>query len=428
MFRLTPHNRATTILLFNIILFALVSCGGGSNSSDSLIAGSTASSNSSNNSNGAGPVVWEDTYNGIHYFQTFDSQIQNVSLTASHSVFVWGVEQSVSAYRASSNPKITLSYYVPWAYDPDATHDLSYWKNFHPDWVLYKCDKVTPAYFSTTLNMPLDISNPDVIAWQVQNAATQASSQGYDAIAADEYSLGGWGGCGIYKNGQWKQLYTSGYDDPQSDKDAVAWASAYRKQIHALPHPLGLIPNFQYDGRPLNDPTLLGVVANVDGILDECSFTGCGSGNLSGQNWLNMVTFIEYVQQQGKAYMAINQAMTNDNAGLQWGLASYLMGKEHAAGLYLVSAKQYQQLAGSDLWRSEYSAPIGTPCSAMQATQGAYMRVYQGGLAIVNPSANSINFLLPSGVYTDLYGVAIGASVTLNPSSGLVLLTSKQQC
>jgi hypothetical protein len=74
----------------------------------------------------------------------------------------------------------------------------------------------------------------------------------------------------------------------------VAWAASFRNQVHALLHPLGLIPNFQYDGRPLNDPTLLGIVANVDGILDECSFTGCGSGNLSGQQWLNMIDFIEY--------------------------------------------------------------------------------------------------------------------------------------
>jgi hypothetical protein len=335
----------------------------------------------------AGPatgVAWEDTYDGIHYFQTFDDSVTDVATEASHSVFVWGAGQPVTAYRASSNPKIVLSYYMPWAYDPDATHDLTYWKGLHPDWILYECDETTPAYYSGTTNMPLDISNPAVIAWQAQTIATPASAQGYDAIAADEFQLG------------------------------------------ALAHPMGLIPNFQYGGSgiALTNTTLVGVVANTDGILDECSFTDCSGGNLSGQDWTALVAFIEYVQTQGKAYMAINEADTVDDTTVQWVLASYLMGKEHAAGVFTSGVQQY----GIDLWRSEYGAAIGTPCAAMQSTQGAYARSYEKGLAIVKPSASSVTFTLPSGTFTDLYGTVAGFTVTLGANSGIVLLASASQC
>jgi hypothetical protein len=375
----------------------------------------------------AGPasvVAWEDTYDGIHYFQTFDDSVTDVATEASHSVFVWGAGQPVSAYRASSNPKIVLSYYMPWAYDPDATHDLTYWKNLHPDWILYQCDMATPAYYSGTANMPLDISNPAVVAWQAQTIATPASAQGFDAIAADEFQLGGWGGCGIFQNGVWKQLYTSGTGDPQADQDAVAWLHGFRTEVGALAHPMGLIPNFQYGGMPLTDTTLIGVVANTDGILDECSFTDCSGGNLSGQDWTALVAFIEYVQTQGKAYMAINEANTVDDATVQWVLASYLMGKEHAAGVFTSGVQQY----GIDLWRSEYGAAIGAPCAAMQSTQGAYARSYKTGVAIVNPSASSVTFTLPAGTFTDLHGTVAGSTVTLGATSGIVLIASAPQC
>ncbi len=350
----------------------------------------------------------------------------DIATEASHSVFVWGADQeNIPAYRASQNPKIVLSYYMPWAYDPDASHDLAYWKSLHPDWILYACDKTTPAYYSGTTNMPLDISNPAVVAWQAQTFAAPASTAGYDAIAADEFQLGGWGGCGVYQNGQWKQLYTSGTGDPQADKDAVGWAQAFSAKIHALSRPLGLIPNFQYDSSiSLTDPTLIGVVANTDGILDECSFTGCAGGNLTGSDWTAMVAFMEYVQQQGKAYMAINEANTVDDPTVEFVLASYLMAKEHMAGVFVSRVQQY----GFDLWRSEYGAAIGTPCGAMAATQGAYARTYKNGIAVVNPSGKSVTFTLPSGSFKDLYGATAGANVVLGATSGVVLLAGSPQC
>src|SRR5690242_3722439 len=72
-------------------------------------------------------LSYEDTYYGIHYFQTFDYKTSDVAKLASHAVFVWGSDQSISAYRASSNPGIVLSKYIPFTLDPNGTHNLTYW-------------------------------------------------------------------------------------------------------------------------------------------------------------------------------------------------------------------------------------------------------------------------------------------------------------
>jgi len=100
------------------------------------------------------------------------------------------------------------------------------------------------------------------------------------------------------------------------------------------------------------------------------------------------------------------------------------MAKEHAAGVFISGVQQY----GTDLWRSEYAAAIGTPCGAMQSAQGAYTRSYKNGLAIVNPSHGSATFTLPAGTFKDLYGATVGPTVTLGGTSGIVLLASAPQC
>src|SRR4051812_41122802 len=60
------------------------------------------------------PIVYEDTYEGIHPFWTFDGSISDAAIrtSADHASFVWGALRTVAAYRASNNPKIVLSKYI----------------------------------------------------------------------------------------------------------------------------------------------------------------------------------------------------------------------------------------------------------------------------------------------------------------------------
>src|SRR5215472_7235106 len=82
---------------------------------------------------------YEDTNDGIRPFLTFDSSATPAT-AAPHATFVWGADLAhVPMYRASTNPGIVLSSYIPFTRDPDATHTLAYWKGMHPDWVVYQC-------------------------------------------------------------------------------------------------------------------------------------------------------------------------------------------------------------------------------------------------------------------------------------------------
>ena len=372
-----------------------------------------------------------DTWSNVHAFLTFDYSISNPAAVAKHYDFVWGASlKNVAAFR-SGNPSIFLTYYIAFHRDSGAFannevyHDLDYWKSVHPDWILYKCDRVTPAYEFGDPDVPFDFTNPAVIAWQVQTYAQPASESGYDGIAADNVNLQNlFGACGVYVHGKWVQRYSGQMDDPQWSADVVTWLTLMQQALHDLKHPLALIPNLSIGDLSPDDPVVQQVVSHVDGVLDEAGFTLFGNGYLTDGDWLQAIQFIESVQQQNKPYYIINQFPSVDRAAIQWALASYLMAKGHGSALYISSVQGY----GGESWYSEYAAQIGSPSGPMYEVQGVYLRQYSNGLTLVNPSAtNSYTLTLdPGSHYKDLYGTSIGQTLTLAPESGIVLLTSSK--
>ena len=375
---------------------------------------------------GARPFI--DTWDNIHLFQTFDYNTTDPASVARYYDFVWGAQpEYVSAIRAA-NPHIFLTYYIPFNREKGHVHDLAYWKATHPDWVLYKCDRVTPAYQFGEPSMPLDFTNPAVIAWQVQMYAKPASQQGYDGIAADNLDLSTLAGaCGVYRNGKWVQLFSGAVSDPAYRAGIIFWLTHMQQALHSLPQPLALIGNVGFGDLSPDDPQVQQVITHIDGISDEGGFTHYGDGYITGQTWLNRVQIMKDVQAQHKAYYVINQFNVTSPADvgsdqIQWALASYLMGKEHSSALFISSIGGY----GGDVRYREYDAHIGSPLGQMYASQNVYWRAYSGGLSLVNPSASaSYTVTLKAGSrYSDLYGRPVGSTVTLPPHSGLVLLNS----
>ena len=376
---------------------------------------------------GVRPFV--DSWNNFHIFQDFDYNIQNPSAIARYYDFVWGAHPgNVQAFR-SSNPNNLLSFYFSFFRDSGtfndrgATQSLAYWQQIHPDWILYQCDRHTPAYEDGLNNVPFNFTNPAFLAWQIQTYAQPASANGFDAIAADNVNLQNViGACGYYKNGQWVQRYTGEMDDPQWRADVLTWLSEMQQALHHLAHPLILIPNLGYGYSPSSDPQAQQVVGHLDGILDEGGFTKYGNGYLTGDAWVQAVNFIQSVQQQHKAYYIVDAFQSVDPGEIQWALASYLMAKEHSAYLTITPIQGY----GSDLRYSEYNAQIGSPTNQMFLSQHIYWRDYSHGLSLVNPSPTSTYTVsLPGGSrYLDLNGNQVSQTVTLLPHSGLVLLTT----
>jgi Hypothetical glycosyl hydrolase family 15 len=410
------------------LLLSLSGCGGSVTPNDTAMQATPATPPPAT-STGGGVRQPVDTWSNIHLFLTFDYSIANPAAIANHFDFVWGAQADHIAAFRSGNPHIFTSYYIPFYRDngtfSDSGHyrDLSYWKTSHPDWILYKCDGVTPAYEYNEPDVPLDFTNPALVSWQIQTYARPASESGYDGIAADNVSLeNSFGACGAYVHGQWVQRYSGQPDDQRWRADVLSWLTRMQQALHHLPHPLALIINLSSGDLPAGDPLLQQVVSLTDSVVNEAGFTLSGDGYLTDGDWLRSIQIMESVQEQHKAYYVINQFPSVDHTEIQWVVASYLMGKEHSAALFISTVQGY----GIDTWDNAYDAQIGSPVGPMERMQGIYARTYSRGLILVNPSATDSHTvtLNPADRFKDLYGNPVSATVTMPPHSGLVLTAS----
>ncbi|HYT36619.1 MAG TPA: hypothetical protein VEL49_05510, partial [Ktedonobacteraceae bacterium] len=299
-----------------------------------------------------------DTWTNIHPFLMFDGYISNPAAVAPRYDFVTGAKSyNVAAYR-STNPNIFLTYYITFHRDNGAFTDstalksLAGWRAIHPDWVLYRCDRVTPAYEFGNPNMPFDFSNPALVNWQVQNFALPASQNGYNGITADNVNLENlFGACGTYQNGKWVRRYTGKFDDPVWQADAVNWITRMQSALHNLPHPMALLLNLGF-GQSLTPTSSIirNVISHSDGVVDEAGFTQYGTGYLADGNWVRAIQLGEMIQAQGKPFYIVDNLPRVNRDGIQWALASYLMVKEHSSELFIAGYQDY----GIDAWYNEY--------------------------------------------------------------------------
>lgn len=373
------------------------------------------------------------TSGSINLMLNFTHNVTDPAAIAKYYSFVWGAAlQQVPQLRAG-NPKIVLSYYFPFHRDNGSfdnqslgiQHDFNYWRSFHPDWILYKCNRSTPAYYAddhdaSDNRIPLDFTNPAVIDWQLQTYAVPASQNGYDAIAADNVDLmNTYGACGVYHHGQWIQLFDGTQDDPQWRNAVLSWLTQMHWALHQLAHPLYLIPNLALGSLLSSNPFVQQIVSNVDGIADEQGFTFHGNGAVTDANWLRKVQFIGSIQRQHKPYFIIDEVPNTNNAEMQWSLGTYLLSNEGSATLFISLPQDY----GSDTRYPQYNIPIGNPTNEMYKAQNVYWRDYTGGLIAANASSNnSFTVTTSSSHYLDINRHAVSQTFNLPPHSAMILL------
>ena len=276
---------------------------------------------------------WIDSSHNIHSFLTFDSKTNaaNINTHGKAIDFVWGAtEHNVNVWRNSSNKDVVLSYYMPFSRDPKPhptgtpPTSLPWWIQHYPTFVLYQCDRVTPAWecFAgegcSHVSVPLDLTNPSVLEYQLNVAVAPAKKIGYNAIALDNYSLRNeWKACGAFKgkNGEWVQLYdkTDPQNDPQYAKDVLDWTQRATEQMHALD--LLVIPNFNVQNF---ETETLQVTNLTDGILAEGGFVSWNPiPNTSSfttppvfttpSKFALQIQFIRHLQRNGKGFYSINE-------------------------------------------------------------------------------------------------------------------------
>jgi hypothetical protein len=237
---------------------------------------------------------------------------------------------------------------------------------------------------------------------------------------------------------KWVQKFTGESKDPQWGAAVASWATALQRHLHAYPRRLALAVNTPAGvysapvGGVGGDPTARALFDHVDLELDEAGFAVWG-GYADLGTFVNVVGWMEYVQSQGKAFFIADD--WNQQYGepslhqLDYSLATYMMGKEQAAALYVGKNEMY----GKENFYSQYRAKIGRGCSPMYGGpndphfrgEKIYLRKYTAALAIANVSPrDSYKIALPKPTYVNIEGGIVRSPLTVAPNTGYVLLTT----
>jgi hypothetical protein len=339
--------------------------------------------------------------------------------------FVWGSHEP-GAWKAG-NSELVTSWYMPFDGDGTTRHSLGWWKAYHPDWILYRCDQRTPAWPDGLQNIPLDISDPDVVRWQMQTYGPAAQAAGFDAMALDLVELNNAnGGCGVFVNGVWHQRFNGQHVDRAWTRAVLHWMHYAFPYLHGFARPMLVAVNHVPESRAFGDADETDLLAHIDIVNDESAFTVYGNQYVSSEKFARIIRWMKYTQGLGKPFIVDDKWNTPGLTfgQLSWALSTYLMGKYHYSSVFIDHLPGY----GYEYWHPEYTAPVGTPCADTYADQhdsGVYYRRYTGAFIVLNASSSRTYSLpLPKPSYTSLEGQIVTSPLTAGPDSGHVLLTS----
>lgn len=391
----------------------------------------------------------------IKSFQIFDETSNGTISSSAASAdgyrysAVWGVRPGLGVTWRATNSYLRSSYYLLADADMSTSawgaigHSLTWWKTYHPDWILYKCSSSTnapttqPAYDSGLPNVPLDIHNPAVVQYQIAQAAKYAIRYGYTALAADEVTYwiaatggSGYYGCGIYSKGVFVRRYKS-YNDLAWASDIVNWVKSAHYILNSnttfAPYHLKLIVNHPGGNISTYETTL---ASNVDADLDETGFTVYGRYQQSSSFVTREATWMKFMQAHGVAVL-INQdwgSLTVGPAQRDYSAATYLLGNENAASIFVSPHTGY---GVETFYHPEYTAAnLGSPCGeyygGYSSAPGLYYRKFAYGLVVVNAGGyGTERASLPSGhTYADLEGRAAYNPLSIAANDGYVLKTT----
>jgi hypothetical protein len=381
----------------------------------------------------ANPVL-SDTWNGIGLFQPFDGYISQSEATADAGRYVmtWGPGKPMAWL--SGNSQISTGYYLPFDTDADAGdfgslgHTLAWWQNGnHADWVLYHCDRQTPAWVGgLPKNVPLDISNPAVVAYQMGLVVPYMEANGYRSLAVDVLALNNDpGGCGVWTQNHtvWVPKFSGQVHDQQWANAVMYWMAYTQWYLHERSPQIPVLvnsPGWVNQG----DPAEEALIAHLDGFQDEAGFTGWGLHLVTDSSFQNKIWWATYIQGFGKAYLVTDlwQNAEPDPVQRDFAVSTYLMGKAHQSAMVTAQYGNY----GVEHYWPEFASPVGSPCGAMVRTQGLYVRKYTGALVVVNPTASTVSYSLPRAVasYADIEGRTVSDPLSVGQDDGWVLLTT----
>ncbi len=384
-------------------------------------------------------------------FGLTDDDIKNSSRSGLVD-FVWGTTH-LEAWRASANPDVVLSHYIPFNRDLNMTRNLDWYLKHHPDFLARRCDKSVAFSFNQTYYMPIDFSNEAALEFMAEQFIGPAAAAGYDAIAFDNTFLHNFYGiCGAYRDGKWVQLYDGTVDDPAYVSAMVVYMQKMAAIVHRYKSrkgvPMLMIPNFSLHGAIVpaglppappgtkfkswawDDPAILATSNATDGLLSESGWINFGQGLASGWQWEQIYNHALNCQAHGKAIYFINEwPKPIPESVRSYVIASTLLvrggPKASRTGVYIAGIATYATWN----WYPEYDAlpKLGAPKGpASKISASLYRRDFDGGVALVNPSATDSSTLqLDDAVkWTTLFGFPAASTVVLPPMGSSILFSA----
>jgi len=390
------------------------------------------------------------------YFPSTGAEMSSsqIASDASRYDLVWA-SFSPQAWQ-SANPQALISRYYIIEEDNIMVsgHNLQWWQQNHPDWILYACSSNgTPTHdyayvpSDSYADVPLNFHDPDVVQYQVQSLISYAQANDYNALALDEVifddfmvggnpELGQTENTGEYACGTWNDDGTfntvySGPSDPTWTQDILNWVADAKQAASSAG--LAVIANHPIGSTSSQNEQAL--ISNVDGEVDEDGFSDYGNYQSSSLASFFMSTYkyMEWVEAQGVAFIDIDRFTLNGQTSvtsdqLEYAIGTYMMGNEGNADLFAAANNGSTYGYGVENYHQEYATALGPPCSAMyedSVNQQIYYRRFQNGMVVVNSGGDGTeNATLPSDhTYTDLEGRAVTNPLPVASNDAWVLTT-----
>lgn len=139
-----------------------------------------------------------------------------------------------------------------------------------------------------------------------------------------------------------------------------------------------------------------------------------GVGYRTPRQWLSQIQEVESTESMGKRFLAVTQTEPGDAAAIRYGWASALLAADGHTAYSATDAYD------GTTWSTDYEASLGAPVLSAEPTgEGAWRRVFEDGLVVVNPTESTLAVSL-GGIYSGS-GLTHACEATLAPHTSLIL-------
>jgi hypothetical protein len=350
----------------------------------------------------------EPALDGISRAQIFDYNIPDPSVyDGNEFYYIWG-----TSFSPDRQPIPASKYFCVIRFTLDYT--LDWFAENHPDWVLYKDDRTTPALYLNDANVTFDFTNPEAREFYFSTVMMPVISQGgFPIVALDNMAVHNTPrAAGHYDlDGNWVQLFSGENIDDVFGAAILDWLSYAVDRFHQ--EGVAVAANISTD--PTHDLTQsIAAINLVDIYVDESGFTRGGDiGEYNDDMWANKFAMLRGVVAD-KLWVSINYVKGGELSAASPQQVNY------AIGCYMLCREQKSMLAmaraGSFEDEPKLHTNIGVPVEApAQVASGAWRRAYQHGLVFVNPTSSQTQEVdVPAGTWHDLDGQEIVGPTTLS--------------